>query len=95
MKKGPENRTRQDLNEMRKKIDLIDRRLLSLLNQRMRLALELRKIKKESGKKIYDPKREKELLDRLKSLNAGPLQEEELKRIFQTVIKVCRQAQQP
>jgi len=94
MKKRPEDRLHQNLKETRKRIDLIDQRLLRLLNQRMRLALELREIKKELEKKIYDPEREKELLDRLKSLNTGPLREEELKRIFQTVIKVCRQVQQ-
>ncbi len=81
------------LREKRRTIDLIDRKLLILLNQRLGIALELGKIKKEIGKKIYDPAREKEVLDNLTLKNKGPLKEKDLVRIFKTIIKVCRQAQ--
>ena len=60
-------RSFQKLKKKRKEIDLIDQKLLTLLNQRLRIALEIGKIKKEMGKKIYDPEREKEVLERLKS----------------------------
>ena len=90
-------RTRLDsfpkLKEKRKKIDLIDRKLLSLLNQRLRTALEIGKVKKEMGEKIYDPKREKKILERLERRNKGPLKDEDLKKIFRTIIKACRQSQ--
>jgi len=81
------------LKGKRKKIDLIDRKLLSLLNQRLRIALEIGKIKKQMGTKIYDPKREKEVLERLGLTNRGPLNEDDLKKIFVTIIKVCRRSQ--
>jgi len=85
------------LKGKRKKIDLIDRKLLSLLNQRLRIALEIGKIKKQMGTKIYDPKREKEVLERLRlrlmSRNKGFLKEKDLEKIFATIIKVCRQSQ--
>ena len=55
----------EKLKDRRKKIDLIDRKLLKLLNQRLHVALEIGKIKKETGEKVYDPKREKEVLRRL------------------------------
>jgi 3-deoxy-7-phosphoheptulonate synthase/chorismate mutase len=57
------------------------------------MALEIGKIKKEMGKKIYDPRREKEILDRLKRKNKGPLKEEDFKKIFTTIMKVCRRSQ--
>jgi len=85
------------LKNRRRKIDLIDRKLLSLLNQRLRIALEIGKIKKKMGEKIYDPKREKEVLERLRlrlrSRNKGLLKEKDLEKIFSTIIKVCRQSQ--
>jgi len=81
------------LKGKRKKIDLIDRKLLPLLNQRLRIALECGKIKKEMGKKIYDPKREKEILEKLSLRNRGPLKEDDLKKIFAIIIKACRQSQ--
>ena len=83
----------QRLRIRRKKIDLIDRKLLSLLNQRLRIALEIGKIKKQMGTKIYDPKREKEVLERLSPTNRGPLNEDDLKKIFVTIMKVCRRSQ--
>jgi chorismate mutase len=71
--------------------------LLSLLNQRLHVALEIGKIKKRMGEKIYDPMREKEVLERLRlrlrSSNKGFLKEKDLKKIFATIIKVCRQSQ--
>jgi chorismate mutase/prephenate dehydratase len=85
------------LKGKRKKIDLIDRKLLSLLNQRLRIALEIGKIKKQMGTKIYDPKREKEVLERLRlrlrSRNKGSLKEKDLEKIFRTIISVCRRVQ--
>ncbi len=81
------------LIKRRKELDLINQELLTLLNQRLRITLEIGKFKKEMGKKIYDAEREKEILDRLKRKNRGPLKEEDLKKIFMTIIKVCRQSQ--
>jgi len=87
----------QRLRDRRRKIDFIDRKLLSLLNQRLRIALEIGKIKKRMGEKIYDPKREKEVLERLRlrlrSKDKGLLEEKDLEKIFATIIKVCRQSQ--
>ena len=81
------------LKEKRKKIDLIDRKLLKLLNQRLHVALEIGKIKREIGEKVYDPKREKEVLRRLKIKNRGPLKEKDLEKVFRTMMKVCRRSQ--
>jgi chorismate mutase len=78
---------------MREKINLIDQELLTLLNQRLRTALEIGKIKKEMGERIYNPVREKEVLEKLKRKNEGPLKEKDLKKIFTTIMEVCRKSQ--
>ena len=83
----------QELKKKRKEIDLIDQKLLILLNQRLRIAREIGKIKKEMGKKIYDPEREKEILEKLKIKNKRPMKEEDLKKVFNIIIKVCRKFQ--
>ena len=87
----------QRLKENRMKIDLIDQKLLSLLNQRLRIAQDIGKIKKQIGTRIYDRKREKEVLERLRlrlrSREKWPLKESDLKKIFTTIIRVCRQSQ--
>jgi chorismate mutase-like protein len=93
MKKETQSDFSQKLKTKRKVLDLIDQKLLTLLNQRLRIALEIGKIKKAMSKKIYDPRREKEVLERLKRKNIGPLKEEDLKKIFKTIMKICRQSQ--
>ena len=74
-------------------LDLINEKLLTLLNQRLRIALDIGKVKKEMGKKMHDAEREREILERLKRKNRGPLREEDLEKIFMTIMKICRQSQ--
>lgn len=93
MKKRTRSDLSQKLKKKRKEINLLDLKLLTLLNQRLRMALEIGKIKKGMGKKIDDPRREKEVLERLKLKNKGPLKDEDLKKIFTTIMKVCRKSQ--
>jgi chorismate mutase-like protein len=93
MKKRGKNNLLRQLKENRKKIDLIDRKLLSLLNQRLSIALEIGKIKRERGEKIYNPKRENEILERLNLKNRGPLKDEDLNKIFKKIMLICRKSQ--
>ena len=93
MKKEVQSDLSRKLKKKRKEINLLDLKLLTLLNQRLRMALEIGKIKKEMGKKIDDPRREKEVLERLKLKNKDPLKDEDLKKIFTTIMKVCRKSQ--
>jgi len=81
------------LKRKRREIDLIDQKLLSLLNQRLRIALEIGKVKREMDRKIYDPLREKKILKRLVLRNKGPLKTKDLEKIFRTTLGVCRKSQ--
>ncbi len=93
MKKEVRSQSLQALKERRRQIDLIDRKLLSLLNRRLSIALEIGKIKKERREKIYNPKREDEILKRLNLKNRGPLKKEDLTKIFKKIMMVCRKSQ--
>jgi chorismate mutase len=93
MKKEIRSNLPKKLIKKRKELDLINQKLLTLLNQRLRITLEIGKVKKKMGKKIHDTEREKDILDRLRQKNKGPLKEEDLGRIFKTIMKVCRQSQ--
>ena len=93
MKKETQSRLLLKLTKKRKELDLINQKLLTLLNQRLRISLDIGKVKKEMGKKIHDPGREREILNKLKQKNRGPLKEQDLRKIFTTIMKVCRQSQ--
>jgi len=93
MKKEARSDLSKRLKKNREALDFLDRKLLTLLNQRLRITLRIGEIKKRIGKRIYDPEREKEILERLQRKNKGSLNEEDLKKIFTTIIKVCRRSQ--
>ena len=82
----------QKLTELRAEIDTIDRELASLLNKRARLSLRARIAK--GGTTIYRPEREKQVLENITKSNKGPLSNEALKTLFQSIIFVCRSIQE-
>jgi monofunctional chorismate mutase len=53
-----------DIEKLRKEIDLIDERILELLRKRMRISVEIGRMKREKGIPIYDERREAEVLER-------------------------------
>jgi chorismate mutase len=55
--------------------------------------MRIGRIKKEMGEKIYDSRREKEVIERLRTWNKGPLKEKDLRKIFETIMKICRRCQ--
>ena len=93
MEKISRTQLNHELNRKRREIDLIDRKLLTLLNDRLRVALKVGGIKKKMGEKIYNPEREKEVLRRLGLKNRGPLEEQDLEKIFGTIMRVSRRSQ--
>jgi chorismate mutase/prephenate dehydratase len=59
------------LEKLRKQIDQLDEKLVQLLNERIEVALEIGKTKKEQGGEIYVPAREKAVFERICSLSEG------------------------
>ena len=78
------------LKELRKKIDAIDDSILELLRKRISVAKEIGKAKKNSL--IYDPEREKMVIQRLLLL-APDIESEALSNIYTSIITLCRSVQ--
>ena len=79
-----------DMDDLRKRIDLLDDVLLRIFNERARLALEIGHIKKERGLPVYDPAREKRIFARMKGDNPGPLDDGAIVRLFERVVDESR-----
>jgi chorismate mutase len=79
-----------DLEDLRKRIDLLDESLVRLLNSRAACALEIGRIKREMGLPIYQPERESEVLKNVQALNNGPLDQPAIKRLFERIIDEAR-----
>lgn len=72
--------------KLRKKIDSIDIKILSLLNDRAKMSLGIGKEKKESKKGIYAPDREKQVLERIRKMNRGPMTSPALDAIYREIM---------
>lgn len=83
------------LKNIREKIDVLDNKLLGLINERAGLVLEVGKLKLKKGEEVYVSGREREILDRLMSQNKGPLPEESIEDVFDRLIAACRALQKP
>ena len=75
---------------LRDEIDRIDARLLRLLNDRARTALEIGRLKRANGEPIYVPERERAVLERLARSNSGPLSGAAVQAVFETIIAEIR-----
>ena len=61
------------ISDWRRRIDEIDIKLVELLNERSKCALEIGRIKQESSIPLYQPDRETEVLENAERSNQGPL----------------------
>ena len=82
-----------DIDHWRKEIDDIDAELLRLLNMRARLALKVGALKQAQHLPFCDPDRERSVLQRLTEMNAGPLDERAVGRVFRRIIRESRRVE--
>ena len=88
------------LHALREEIDASDKELLRLLNQRALLSLELGRVKariSETGKpdNIFNPQRERQVLDNLASWNTGVLPRRHIENIWREILSSSRVLQRP
>jgi chorismate mutase len=78
------------LEELRKKIDVVDRQLVELLSERARAVLMIGHVKAINSSPVYEPAREKVVYAQVREANKGPLPDIEMTRIFERIIDVMR-----
>jgi chorismate mutase/prephenate dehydratase len=89
------------LDQLRKRIDAIDEQLLDLFNQRASCAVDVAAVKRalsdvvDEGVDFFRPDREAQVINRIKSLNKGPLSDDEVGRLIREVMSACLALEQP
>lgn len=78
------------LKDRRRQIDELDAQILQLINERAKIVLEIGKLKEKTKSSYYVPHREKEIVNRLKSLNKGPFPNDALERTYKEILSACR-----
>jgi chorismate mutase/prephenate dehydratase len=82
------------LAPLRERIDAIDHEIVALLNERAQIALEIGRVKQETGRRtVRDAKREAEVLERVTSTSAGLFPEPELVALYRKLIAATRRVQ--
>ncbi len=84
------------LSPLRERIDTLDWELLRLINERAALAKEVATVKAANGdREFYRPEREAAILRRIRERNPGPLDGEEVARLFREIMSACLALEQP
>ena len=81
------------IEDWRVEIDKIDAELLRLLNARAEIAVRVGETKRVAGLSVCDRGREREVIDRARANNRGPLDDEAVERLFRAVIRESRRLQ--
>jgi chorismate mutase/prephenate dehydratase len=82
------------VDELREEIDQIDSQLLGMLNRRTELALTIGRIKHARRLPVHVPERERAILARLEALNTGPLPNDSVGEIFETIMSQMRRMEE-
>ncbi|ULG71341.1 bifunctional 3-deoxy-7-phosphoheptulonate synthase/chorismate mutase [Macrococcus brunensis] len=83
-----------ELNQLRTRIEEINFAILELLTERGEVAKKIGQEKIKAGTDIYDPQREKEMLNQLIEQNKGPYDDNVIKQLFKEIFKASTELQQ-
>ena len=82
--------TTNKVNELRQRVDEVDRELIEALSERARIVQEIMDLKAEVGAPVYDPRREEEILRRVAERNPGPIYDSSMRDIFELILHRIR-----
>ncbi len=82
--------TQNRIEDLRSRVDEVDRELIRILNERARVVQEIVAIKAEAGKPLFDPRREEEILQKAAAQNEGPIYDTSMREIFELILHRIR-----
>lgn len=85
------------LKAIRTKIDELDQKIQSLINERASCAQQVAEIKIQAGETehFYRPEREAQVLRKIEERNEGPLGDKEMARLFREIMSACLALERP
>jgi chorismate mutase len=82
-----------NISDWRRRMDEIDKKLVELLNERCKCALQIGHLKQRQNIPLYQPAREKEVIANAEHNNEGPLSHAAIRRLFERIIDEARSAE--
>lgn len=83
----------KDLLELRDEIDVIDKQIVDLYQERMKIATQVAEYKIETGKKVFDKEREDSKLQKLTSYGDSEFNKHGIRELFEQIMAVSRKRQ--
>ncbi|MFO8019225.1 MAG: prephenate dehydratase domain-containing protein, partial [Promethearchaeia archaeon] len=90
--KSEKKKLERELDELRRKIDSIDEKLLSFLNQRAEIVKGIGQIKQELGYNVFQPNREEKIINMLEE-KSETLSHKSLKAIWKEIMAASKELQ--
>jgi len=82
-----------NISELREKIDTLDDEIVSMINQRIKIAFFIGIEKRKQKLPVLDKRREAQVFDRLLKNNISLLGNKKLTQIFKIIMRSCKEAQ--
>ncbi|MEX0612032.1 MAG: chorismate mutase, partial [Pirellulales bacterium] len=81
--------------DLRRELDRVDAEIVAAINRRAELAQQIGALKQDAEQQIYDPQRERAVLEQAETNNPGPLNNEAVRAVFRELIGGTRAVQMP
>ena len=82
-----------DLQEIRKQLDQVDREIVNLFEERMRLCGDVAEYKIENDRPVYDGERERQKLESVKAMTDDSFQKQAVEELFSQMMTISRRYQ--
>jgi chorismate mutase/prephenate dehydratase len=94
-KDSRESARQPSLTEMRRELDVIDGEIVAAINCRAKVAQQIGELKQQAAQGIFDPGRERAVIEQALAKNPGPLGDGAVRAIFRELISGTRALQMP
>ena len=78
---------KEKLEKYREEINKIDKNLVDFLNKRAEVVMKIKKLKEDRDVQLYDARREEELINNIIKYNKGPLYNDNVIQIFESILR--------
>ena len=82
----------EDIDELRRKIDVIDNKLVLLINERVMVSKLIGDLKTKKKIAVNQKNREKKVFETIEN-NRKKISKEDIRKIWKEIIEVCRKIQ--
>ncbi|MDB5966325.1 MAG: chorismate mutase, partial [Polaromonas sp.] len=84
-----------NLADLRVQIDAIDQKLLTLLNDRAKVAEQVGEVKRHEGSPFFRPDRVAKVIEQIQRSNTGPLKNEHVAAVWREIMSACLALEAP